>query len=115
MIQHEKLTDSQFYDLDSLRKVGLDAESKFRELGIVKFVTLREPTYESLVKEFYSNFAAKTDDLEGIVVKSKVNAVDIHFEESDLASWFELNNEDYKCKGLFQYKPRLNYRMMFKF
>ena len=33
-----------------------------------------------------------------------MNGVDIHFKESDLASWLELNNAGYKCKGLFQYK-----------
>ena len=34
VIDCEKLIDSQFYDLDSLRKFGLDVESKFRELDI---------------------------------------------------------------------------------
>ena len=53
VIQQEKLTDSQFYDLDSLSKVGLDIASNFRELRIAKFVTLKKPIFELLVKELY--------------------------------------------------------------
>ena len=70
-------------------------------LGIANFVSLRKPTYDLLVKEFYANFTTTTDDLGNVVIKSKVNGVEIHFEESDLASWFELNNEGYKCNGSF--------------
>ena len=101
VIQHEKLTDSQFYDLESLGKVGLNVGSKFREIGIDRMVTLRKPTYELLVKEFYANFPASSDDLGDTVIRSKVMGVEITFEESDLANWFELANEGYKCKGSF--------------
>ena len=104
VIQHEKLTDSQFYDLESLGKVGLDVASKFREIEIAKMVTLRKLTYELLVKKFYANFSASSDDLGDTVVRSKVMGGEVNFEESDLANWFELANEGYKCKGSFQYK-----------
>ena len=38
------------------------------------------------------------------MIRSKVMGVEINFKESDLANWFELANEGYKCKGSFQYK-----------
>ena len=82
----------------------MNVGSKFREIGIDRMVTLRKPTYELLVKVFYANFSASSDDLGDTVIRSKVMGVEITFEESDLANWFELANEGYKCKGSFQYK-----------
>ena len=38
------------------------------------------------------------------MVRSKVMGGEVNFEESDLANWFELANEGYKCKCSFQYK-----------
>ena len=47
---------------------------------------LRKRIYEPLVKEFYANFTTEIDDLGDIVVKSRVNGIEINLEESDLAS-----------------------------
>ena len=80
----------------------MDIASKFKELGIATFVTLKKHVFDLLVKEFYANFTATTDDLGDVVVRSKVNGTEINYEESDLANWFELNNKGYKCKGSFQ-------------